>query len=305
MTELEKTEVQRTPDEAYGVAEMRFLCASRILIRSTGEVVKITPVMKLAYQYMRNQYIGFSSRGQQFYTDQRQMAAALDVSRDTFSKVLTELKSLGIVESAGWRRNSEAYTVHFFSDVADALEVIHKEYKGAPAWDHERANKNFKSKSKMKKAAQPKIEESENGVQQQNHEQPTTVASETATPVAGKPDGVPPVDAPVDADVPANDDSSLNDQPDKGSNDNGRPAWFRAPFKGNGDLVPEAKAWARSRGATSEEEEKHEIWRALEIINPLFDSQSEPEPQPQPSAPSTASDEEETEEEEESEEYPF
>ncbi|MBE9762321.1 hypothetical protein GVI19_04070 [Escherichia coli] len=207
MTELEKTEVQRTPDEAYGVAEMRFLCASRILIRSTGEVVKITPVMKLAYQYMRNQYIGFSSRGQQFYTDQRQMAAALDVSRDTFSKVLTELKSLGIVESAGWRRNSEAYTVHFFSDVADALEVIHKEYKGAPAWDHERANKNFKSKSKMKKTAQPKIEESENGVQQQNHEQPTTVASETAAPVAGKPNGVPVMDVPVDVELSGGDDA--------------------------------------------------------------------------------------------------
>ena len=146
-TEIVETEVQRTPDEAYGVTEMCFLCASQIVIRSTGEVVKITDKMKLVYIYMMNQYIGFSSRKQQFYTDQRQMAAALDISRDTMSKILAALKTLGIVETAGWKGNSESYTVHFFSDVADGLQVIHKEWKGVPAWDHERANKNFKSKN--------------------------------------------------------------------------------------------------------------------------------------------------------------
>jgi hypothetical protein len=71
----------------------------------------------------------------------------LDISRDTLSKVLAALKTLGIVETAGWKGNSESYTVHFFSDVADGLQVIHKEWKGVPAWDHERANKNFKSKN--------------------------------------------------------------------------------------------------------------------------------------------------------------
>lgn len=113
MTETVKTEVQRTPDEAYGVTEMRFLCASQIVIRSTGEVVKITPAMKLVYIYMKNQFIGFSGGEQQFYTDQRQMAAALDISRDTLSKILAALKKLGIVENAGWKGNSESYTVHF------------------------------------------------------------------------------------------------------------------------------------------------------------------------------------------------
>jgi hypothetical protein len=66
MTETVKTEVQRTPDEVYGVTEMRFLCASQIVIRSTGEIVKITDKMKLVYIYMKNQFIGFSSREQQF-----------------------------------------------------------------------------------------------------------------------------------------------------------------------------------------------------------------------------------------------
>ena len=180
MTELEKTEVQRTPDEAYGVAEMRFVCASQIVIRSTGEVVKITPIMKNAYLYMMNQYIGFSSRRQKFYTDQRQIAAALDISRDTLSKVLEALKKLGIVETAGWQGNSESYIVYFFSDVADNLQVIHKEWKGVPAWDHERANKNFKSRNQK-----PTNEENrgdDNQSQHQEHEQqPPGVASSSAT----------------------------------------------------------------------------------------------------------------------------
>ncbi|NPD59526.1 helix-turn-helix domain-containing protein [Klebsiella aerogenes] len=199
MTELEKTEVQqqdevqRTPDEAYCVAEMRFLCASRILIRSTGEVVKITPVMKLAYLYMRNQYISFSRRRQQFYTDQRQMAKALDISRDTFSKVLAELKKLGIVETAGWKGNSESYAVHFFSDVADGLEVIHQEWKGAPAWDHDRANKNFKSKKQMVKTDERGKEEQKSDV------------VEPASPAAGEPDDVPDIHSDQHDDISAND----------------------------------------------------------------------------------------------------
>lgn len=195
MTETVKTEVQRTPDEAYGVTEMRFLCASQIVIRSTGEVVKITDKMKLVYQYMMNQYIGFSSRKQHFYTDQRQMAAALDTSRDTMSKILAALKTLGIVETAGWKGNSESYTVHFFSDVADGLQVIHKEWKGVPAWDHERANKNFKSKNQKPTNEEKKADgESDQGG-------------------AGKRDGVPPVGVPVDADLSGGDDSSLSDLP--------------------------------------------------------------------------------------------
>lgn len=188
-TQNEQDEVQRTPDEAYGVTEMRFLCASQIVIRSTGEVVKITDKMKLVYIYMMNQYLGFTSRRQQFYTDQRQMAKAIGISRDTFSNVLAELKTLGIVETAGWKGNSESYTVHFFSDVADNLQVIHKEWKGVPAWDHERANKNFKSKNQK-----PTNEEIKGD-------------GESDQGGAGKRDGVPPVGVPVDADLSGGDDA--------------------------------------------------------------------------------------------------
>lgn len=47
--------------------------------------------------------------------------------------------------------------------------------------------------------------------QQQKQEQPATVAPETAAPAAGKPDGVPAVDIPVDVDLSGSDDPSLSD----------------------------------------------------------------------------------------------
>ncbi|HHS9710418.1 TPA: hypothetical protein ACTW9I_004714 [Raoultella planticola] len=46
--------------------------------------------------------------------------------------------------------------------------------------------------------------------QQQKYEQPTIVASETAAPVAGKPDGVPVVGAPVDDALPIDDNAPLS-----------------------------------------------------------------------------------------------
>lgn len=200
----EQDEVQRTPDEAYGVTEMRFLCASQIVIRSTGEIVKITDKMKLVYIYMMNQYLGFRSRGQQFYTDQRQIGAALDISRDTLSKVLASLKTLGIVETAGWKGNSESYTVHFFSDVADGLQVIHKEWKGVPAWDHERANKNFKSKN-QKPTNEEKKGDGEQAQQQEHEQQSPGVAPVPATNDSEQQSGVSQPAGDSSDDVPAND----------------------------------------------------------------------------------------------------
>lgn len=89
--------------------------------------------------------------------------------------------------------------------------MIHKEYKGAPAWDHERANKNFKSKSKMKEAARPSPEEREDGVQQQEHEQQSPdVASSSATDDPEQQSGVSQFAGDSCDDVSANDAPSLS-----------------------------------------------------------------------------------------------
>ncbi|WP_371338730.1 DUF6945 domain-containing protein [Klebsiella variicola] len=267
-------------NERFYKSENRLFHADTVTNKSTGEVVEISNSLEKLYAYMLNQYRYRKGLKQPFAESQERLGtvARIGDAKKKTKPQIDKLIALGLVEITGKIGRCNIYKVIDVDKVAGNLEFSYPEWAGEPMYDHE--------KRLGKSSQQPKNEEKKGD-------------GESDQGGAGKRDGVPPVDAPVDADVPANDDSSLNDQPDKGSNDNGRPAWFRAPFKGNGDLVPEAKAWARLRGATSEEEEKHEIWRALEIINPLLESQSKLEPQP--SDPSTAADEEE----EESEDYPF
>ena len=267
-------------NERFYKSENRLFHADTVTNKSTGEVVEIGNSLEKLYAYMLNQYRFWSGLNQPFAESQERLGtvARIGDAKKKTKPQIDKLIALGLVEITGKVGRCNIYKVIDVDKVAGNLEFSYPEWAGEPMYDHE--------KRLGKSSQQPKNEEKKGD-------------GESDQGGAGKRDGVPPVGVPVDADVPANDDSSLNDQPDKGSNDNGRPAWFPAPFKGNGDLIPEAKAWARLRGATSEEEEKHEIWRALEIINPLLDSQSKPEPQP--SDPSTAADEEE----EESEDYPF
>ena len=56
-----------------------------------------------------------------------------------------------------------------------------------------------------------KVETEESGKNEQKRDVESFVV-ESAAPVAGKPDGVPVVDIPVDADVPANDDAMNLDE---------------------------------------------------------------------------------------------
>lgn len=218
-TETEKTNNQRTPGEGYGVIEMRYLCAKQLIIRSTGEIVDVTDAMRLLYIYMLNQFLGFSSREMSFYKDQREMAAALGWDRKKVMRSLDGLKKIGLVEEAGKIGNSEAYTVYFFSDIAESLAVVHGEWKGAPAWDHDRASgKKTRRKTKSKKTEE-KQEEQGNGKSEMQAKQAATAAtpSTNESPVdqvnslaAGS---APSIVGQHDR-VASNDDSGGNDGPD-------------------------------------------------------------------------------------------
>ncbi|EPC9992345.1 DUF6945 domain-containing protein [Enterobacter ludwigii] len=295
--------------EFYFTNFKRLQYATHIVRRDTGEEIKNFKEIAGIYGYMRDQYESYSIKKLEFFESLESIGLHFHgMDRRTVKKFIDVLNAIGLVNSVKQKQKDYGYdryhhTVIPLEKIADNLIFYGPEkMSGGPLAKgmliRGLEKKKPRGKPKTKKVAQSTTEESGN-----DQEKQPAASPETAAPAAGKPDGVPAVDIPVDVDLSNSDDPSLSEQPDKGSNDNGRPAWFRAPFKGNGDLVPEAKAWARLRGATSEEEEKHEIWRALEIINPLLDSQSKPEPQP--SNPSTAADEEETEEEEESEEYQF
>lgn len=196
-TETEKTNNQRTPGEGYGVIEMRYLCAKQLIIRSTGEIVDVTDAMRLLYIYMQNQFLGFSSRGLSFYKDQREMAAALGWDRKKVMRSLDVLKKIGLVEEAGKIGNSEAYTVYFFSDIAESLEVVHGKWKGAPAWDHDRASgKKTCRKTKAKKSGEIQdngkfeIQTPTDAPTNQPADQNVGLAAGSAAPIVGQHDRV-------------------------------------------------------------------------------------------------------------------
>lgn len=209
-TETGKTNNQRTPDEGYGVIEMRYLCAKQLIIRSTDEIVDVTDAMRLLYIYMQNQFLGFSSRGLSFYKDQREMAAALGWDRKKVMRSLDGLKKIGLVEEAGKIGNSEAYTVYFFSDIAKSLAVVHGKWKGAPAWDHDRASvKTTRRKAKIKKSGE--IQDNGKFEMQTPTDAPTNqpadqnvgLAAGSAAPIVGQHNR-----------VASNDDFSGNDRAD-------------------------------------------------------------------------------------------
>lgn len=209
-TETEKTNNQRTPGEGYGVIEMRYLCAKQLIIRSTGEIVDVTDAMRLLYIYMQNQFLGFSSRGLSFYKDQREMAAALGWDRKKVMRSLDVLKKIGLVEEAGKIGNSEAYTVNFFSDIAESLDVVHGKWKGAPAWDHDRASgKKTCRKTKAKKSGEIQdngkfeIQTPTDAPTNQPADQGVGLAAGSAAPIVGQHDR-----------VASNDDCSGNDRAD-------------------------------------------------------------------------------------------
>ncbi|HCS8975486.1 DUF6945 domain-containing protein [Klebsiella pneumoniae] len=295
--------------EFYFTNFKRLQYATHIVRRDTGEEIKSFKEIAGIYGYMCDQYESYSKKGLEFFESLESIGLHFHgMDRRTVKKFIDVLNAIGLVNSVKQKQKDYGYdryhhTVIPLEKIADNLIFYGPEkISGGPLAEgmliRGLEKKKPRGKPKTKKAAQPKAEESG------NDEKKRDVGSfvvEPAAPVVEPTGSVPVVDAGNNADLSGSNHLVMNDQPEKGSNDNGRPAWFRAAFKSNGDLVPEAKAWARLRGATSEEEEKHEIWRALEIINPLLDSQSKPQPQPQPSDPSTAADEEE----EETADYPF
>lgn len=269
MTETAKTkpqrtpdEVQRTPDEPYGVIEMRFLCAEKIVKRGTGEIIEVTDKMRLLYIYMLNQFLGFSARKQSFYKDQREMAAALGWSRGKTGEALAGLKRIGLVGTAGRQGNSEVYTVCFLSDISETLDIVHKDWKGEPAWNHARASKNFKSKKQ-------KPEESKNDGKSKSKEPNHTVV-DAATVGNDEQHGLQQsVDHRVDAVSPHDAVKSF--------------PWDGDAFLGNGKLAPGSREWAQSQGAKTWEEEIRLVWKLSGLdIEPNETQRPDDVPESQP-----------------------
>ncbi|MFU1870018.1 DUF6945 domain-containing protein [Citrobacter portucalensis] len=203
---MNKRASQNKP-ELWIEEDRRLFYAEAITIKSTGECFKVEDKLAKIHTYMGDQYNSYQADGKSFYEDQRDIATKCKCTPKTLGKWLKVLQALGllIIDES---QKSHSYTVR--SVVSQEHNLIFdypKLLNGKPTYDHEEALKRLYASQDRKnvKNLKPKIEESDKNEQKQ--QQPSTDAPETAAPVAGKPDGVPVVDVPVDVDVPANDDA--------------------------------------------------------------------------------------------------
>ncbi|BDA94734.1 hypothetical protein E5AUHO_23230 [Citrobacter freundii] len=182
MTEAVKTNVIKEPSRIIP----KRLDARTIAVKSTGEVIRVTNDHRIIYAHLEDQYRGLTnpkniaagkSTGH-YYDSDENLAIKCDVSKSTFKKVKKDLKALGLIDWKAPKAKKSGHACEYFvkqlTDIAHNLEFIYQELpNGGPSYDHVRV-RGLKTK-KVKKAAQPKIEESENGVQKQVHEQQSGV----------------------------------------------------------------------------------------------------------------------------------
>ncbi|MCR3706742.1 MULTISPECIES: DUF6945 domain-containing protein [Citrobacter freundii complex] len=182
MTEAVKTNVIKEPSRIIP----KRLNARTIAVKSTGEVIRVTNDHRIIYAHLEDQFRGLTnpkniaagkSTGH-YYDSDENLAIKCDVSKSTFKKVKKDLKALGLIDWKAPKAKKSGHACEYFVkqliDIAHNLEFIYQELpNGGPSYDNVRV-RGLKTK-KIKKAAQPKIEESENGVQKQVHEQQSGV----------------------------------------------------------------------------------------------------------------------------------
>lgn len=194
MTETAKTNVIKEPS----LIVPKRLTAHKIIVKATSEVIEITNDHRITYGHLEDQFRGLTNPKNiaagkatgHFYGSNENLAIQCGVSEYTFKKVKKDLKALGLIDWKTPKAKKSGHACEYFvkqlTDIAHNLEFIYQELSnGQPSYDHVRVS-GLKTK-KTKKAAQPKIEEREDGVQQQEHEQQSPSVSPTEIYSESKP----------------------------------------------------------------------------------------------------------------------
>lgn len=146
------------------------LTAHKIIVKATGEVIRVTNDHRIIYAYLEDQFRGLTnpkniaagrSTGH-FYNSDENLAIKNDVSKSTFKKVKKDLKALGLIDWKPPKAKKSGHACEYFVkqliDIAHNLEFIYQELpNGLPSYDHERVS-GLKAK-RTKKAAAPANEE--------------------------------------------------------------------------------------------------------------------------------------------------
>ncbi|HEC0550530.1 TPA: hypothetical protein R1R27_005070 [Klebsiella pneumoniae] len=222
-------------NERFYKSENRLFHADTVTNKSTGEVVEISNSLEKLYAYMLNQYRFWSGLNQSFAESQERLGtiARIGDPKKKTKPQIDKLIALGLVEITGKVGRCNIYKVIDVDKVAGNLEFSYPEWAGEPMYDHE--------KRLGKSSQQPKNEEKKgNGESVQGN--------------SGKRDGV--------SGVPDGGNAPLSSGGDalNGGNVVGIP-WIANSFTPRGPLVPEARRWAQSQGATTWQDEIKLVWK--------------------------------------------
>lgn len=207
MTEAAKNKVITEPS----LITAKRLTAHQIVVKDTGEVIRMTNDHRMVYSHLEDQFRGLTnpkniaagkSTGH-YYDSDENLAIRCDVSEYMFKKVKKDLKALGLIDWIPPKARKSGHSCEYFvksvKEVALNLEFIFQELpNGQPSYDHERVSGQKTNKSK------PQAPQAETAA--------TPSADAPANQPAGQNPGVTPEPAPVVAgqrdSVVSNDDDS-------------------------------------------------------------------------------------------------
>ncbi|MBJ9234054.1 hypothetical protein GHV37_05260 [Citrobacter koseri] len=153
--------------------------------------VKNSPEIMAVYSHL----LGWKKTTGEIRPSQQYIADCCCMGLSTVQKKVKVLVKMGWITATPARKPGSKEISHTDYTVKDPEEILAEQNAGLSQQGD--AVVTIAKNQKVKAEESGKDEQK----QQQKYEQPTTVASETAAPVAGKPDGVPHVDAPIDADL--------------------------------------------------------------------------------------------------------
>lgn len=133
-----KRKKQNKP-ELWFEQDRRLLHAKTVTNRDTGEVFELDDKLVRIYTYMLDQYNSYHANRQQFYEDQRDIAAKCCCTAKTAGKWIGVLEALGLVQISKSHR-CHTYIVRSIESQADNLMFEYPTLRnGKPSYNHEKA----------------------------------------------------------------------------------------------------------------------------------------------------------------------
>lgn len=257
-----------TKTEKYAFFFKRLLHSTHIVRQDTREEIAIPTETETLYGYMRDQYESYNADGKPFFESQESMGLKFKGrDRRWIATRIAVLNRLGLVKSEEQERDSYGHRRFHHTVIplegtegvaANLLFYGPASISGGPLAEgmliRTLVKKKPRGTPKTKKVTVPIIEESDDEKEQSVTDVPEIAAS---TARVGQPLS--------DLLSELHDDLSADNAAMTGENIVNMP-WIETPFY-NGRLMPDARRWAQSQGATTWQDEIKLVWKLTGTTN--------------------------------------